>query len=99
MALIFFGTLDQVHFGVYEVQKRYFESFLVVWSYPKQWLGGNVLQWLMLPLPGGYLLAILLLVNLISAHFKYFVAKWSKLGIALIHGGVMLLIVDRKSVV
>lgn len=94
MALIFFGTLDQVHYGIYEVQKRYFESFLVVWSYPKQWLWGNTLQWFVLPLPGGYLLAILLLINLVCAHFKYFVAKWSKFGIALIHGGIILLIIS-----
>lgn len=94
MALIFFGTLDQVHFGIYEVQKRYFESFLVLWSYPKQWLGGSALHWLMIPLPGGYLLAILLLANLVCAHFKYFVAKWNKVGIVLIHVGVLVLIIS-----
>lgn len=94
MALIFFGTLDQVHYGIYEVQKRYFESLFVFWSYPKQWLWGNLLHWFKLPLPGGYLLAILLLTNLICAHFKYFVPKWSKLGIFLLHGGFVLLIIS-----
>lgn len=94
MALIFLGTLDQVEFGIYEVQKRYFESFFAIWSYPVQWPGGKFLQWLALPLPGGYLLAILLLINLLAAHFKYFVPKWSKLGIVMIHVGVLLLIIS-----
>ena len=36
MVLIFFGTLDQVEYGIWHTQKLYFESFLVVWSYPEQ---------------------------------------------------------------
>ena len=28
MLLVFFGTLDQVHFGIWQTQKLYFESFL-----------------------------------------------------------------------
>lgn len=94
MALIFFGTLDQVEFGIYEVQKRYFESFFAIWSYPIQWPGGKSLQWLALPLPGGYLLAILLFINLLAAHFKYFVPKWNKVGIVMIHVGVLLLLIS-----
>lgn len=94
MMMVFFGTLAQVEFGVYEVQRRYFESFFVAWAYPRQWFLGDVLYWLMLPMPGGYLLAGLLLINLVCAHFRYFVAKWSKVGIVLIHVGVMLLIVS-----
>lgn len=94
MALIFFGTLDQVEFGIYEVQKRYFESFLAIWSYPMQWPGGKSLYWLALPLPGGYLLAILLVINLLAAHFRYFIPKWNKIGIVMIHLGVLLLIIS-----
>lgn len=94
MALIFFGTLDQVDFGIYEVQKRYFGSFFTTWSYPPQWPAGKFLSWFILPLPGGYLLAILLLINLIAAHFKYFVPKWNKIGIVMIHLGIILLIVS-----
>ena len=30
LVLIFFGTLDQVEYGIWETQKRYFESFFVV---------------------------------------------------------------------
>lgn len=45
MMLVFFGTLAQVEFGVYEVQRRYFESFFVAWAYPRQWFLGDVLYW------------------------------------------------------
>lgn len=94
MALVFFGTLEQVEFGIYEVQKRYFKNILVFWSYPTQWPGSVYLSWIKIPLLGGYLLAILLLLNLICAHFKYFIPKWNKLGILLIHGGLVLLIIS-----
>ena len=92
--LVFFGTLDQVHYGIHVVQKRYFASFLAFWEYPLQWPGGGALYWLRLPLPGGYLLGILLLVNLISAHFRFFRPTWKKTGIVLIHSGVLILIVS-----
>ncbi len=94
MVLIFLATLDQVDWGVYEVQHRYFQT-LVAWAhYPTQFPGASALQGLKVPLPGGFLLGGLLLVNLLCAHFRYFRAKWSKAGIALIHGGVVLLIVS-----
>ncbi len=31
MVLIFAGTLAQVHFGIHEVQQRYFQSLFVWW--------------------------------------------------------------------
>ena len=33
MALVFFGTLDQVHYGIWHTQRLYFESFIVFWAY------------------------------------------------------------------
>jgi len=94
MLLIFCGTLDQVDFGIYEVQKRYFASFFTTWGYPQQWPGGKYLHWFVLPLPGGYLLTILLIINLLAAHFKYFVPKWNKIGVVMIHLGILLLIIS-----
>lgn len=95
LVLIFFGTLDQVHFGIYHTQQKYFEHFLVVWQYPRQWLFGDVLAWLQLPLPGGYLLGPLLVANLACAHFRYFRPSWRKAGIPLIHGGLVLLLIGQ----
>lgn len=91
LLLVFFGTLDQVNFGIYEVQKRYFESFIAFWHYPLEWPGGNYLRWVLIPLPGGAALGLFLIINLVCAHFKYFKASWSKVGIICIHGGLILL--------
>ncbi len=37
LALVFFGTLDQVNIGINKAQKDYFESFFVAWKYPEEW--------------------------------------------------------------
>lgn len=95
MVLVFFGTLDQVHYGIWHTQKLYFESFLVVWSYPEQWLHYDKLFWVHLPMPGGYLLGGLLLVNLCAAHFTRFKLTLKKSGIFLIHFGLILLLVSE----
>src|ERR1700719_723967 len=49
MALIFAGTLAQVHLGIHEAQQRYFQSWLVWW--PAEGHGVRI------PLfPGGHLI-------------------------------------------
>lgn len=94
IVLVFFGTLDQVHFGIHETQKRYFESLIAIWQYPLEWPAGQQLRWLHLPMPGGYLLGGLLLINLICAHFRYYRPGWKRIGIALTHAGLLLLIIS-----
>ncbi|MFO7725851.1 MAG: cytochrome c biogenesis protein ResB [Oceanipulchritudo sp.] len=93
--LIFFGTLDQVQFGIYFTQQKYFEHAFVIWDYPLQWIGGESLQWLHFPMPGGYLIGPLLILNLACAHFRYFRPSWKKIGIPFIHGGIVLLLVGQ----
>lgn len=96
VALIFFGTLDQVQFGIRQVQERYFESLLVLWSWPQAWIGSDtLLGHLSIPLPGGYLLGPLLVGNLVAAHFRYFKPSKRKAGIAMLHAGVVLLLVAQ----
>ena len=95
LVLIFFGTLDQVEFGIWETQKRYFESFFVLWSYPEHAVASSYLQWLVLPLPGGYLLGGLLLINLCAAHATRFQLTWKKLGLFCIHLGLILLLISE----
>jgi hypothetical protein len=93
--LVFFGTLDQVTLGIRGAQVRYFESLGTFWQYPAHWWGGDILQWLHLPIPGGYLLGPLFLINLACSHFVFFRPKWQRLGIVLIHLGMGLLLVGQ----
>lgn len=93
--LIFFGTLDQVHYGIYHTQQKYFEHLFVVWQYPLQWIYGDQLRWLHIPMPGGYLIGPLLVINLVCAHFRYFRPSWKKAGIPMIHAGIVLLLLGQ----
>ncbi|PYL57211.1 MAG: hypothetical protein DMF31_11150, partial [Verrucomicrobia bacterium] len=81
MALIFVGTIAQVHLGIHEAQQRYFQSMFVWW--PPEGRGFKI------PIfPGGHLIGAVLLINLIAAHAKRFRWTWRKLGIHLTHAGL-----------
>src|SRR5436853_1075984 len=85
MALIFAGTLAQVHLGIHEAQQRYFQSWLVWW--PAEGTGFRI------PIfPGGHLIGGVLLINLIAAHVKRFRWSWRKLGIHLTHAGLIIML-------
>lgn len=100
IVLVFFGTLDQVQWGISHTQKLYFESWIVMtpaFSLIKVLTAQQFdpeLAWFVIPIPGGFTLGALLLVNLICAHFRYFKASWKKCGIAVLHLGVLLLLVS-----
>lgn len=85
MALIFAGTLAQVHLGIHEAQQRYFQSFFVWW--PPE---GRDIKFPVFP--GGHLIGAVLLVNLIAAHAKRFHWTWRKLGIHLTHAGLIIML-------
>ncbi|WP_269524991.1 cytochrome c biogenesis protein [Coraliomargarita parva] len=95
LALVFFGTLDQVDLGVRGAQMKYFESLLTTWGYPQSWPLGQYLHVVHLPIPGGYLLGPLLVLNLACAHFRHFRPRWSLGGIVCIHFGILLLIFSQ----
>lgn len=85
MALIFAGTLAQVHLGIHEAQQRYFQSMLVWW--PPEGHGFKI------PIfPGGHLIGAVLLINLVAAHVKRFRWSWQKLGIHLTHAGLIIML-------
>src|SRR6266576_5070115 len=85
MALIFAGTLAQVHLGIHEAQQRYFQSIFVWW--PPEGRGFKI------PIfPGGHLIGAVLLINLIAAHAKRFRWTWRKLGIHLTHAGLIIML-------
>ncbi len=85
MALIFVGTIAQVHLGIHEAQQRYFQSMFVWW--PPEGRGFKI------PIfPGGHLIGAVLLINLIAAHAKRFRWTWRKLGIHLTHAGLIIML-------
>src|ERR1700756_5506436 len=89
MALIFAGTLAQVHLGIHEAQQRYFQSFFVWW--PPEGRGFQI------PIfPGGHLIGAVLLINLIAAHAKRFRWTWRKLGIHLTHAGLIIMLAGGR---
>lgn len=88
MLLVFLGTLAQVHLGIHAVQARYFQSLFVFWS-PR---GAS---WSIPVLPGGYLLGTVLLINLLAAHAVRFQLQRKKIGIILLHFGVILLLIGQ----
>jgi hypothetical protein len=88
LVLVFIGTIAQVKLGLYVVQEKYFSSFFVWWE-PA---GGS----LKIPVwPGGYLIGMVLLLNLIAAHIKRFEFSRKKAGIFIIHAGLILLLVGQ----
>jgi hypothetical protein len=79
LVMIFVATLDQVHRGVWGVQKKYFPGTEL--SLPI--------------FPGGYLLGWALLINLVTAHVTRFRLSWKKAGIWLTHCGLILLLIGE----
>lgn len=85
LVLVFWGTLAQVHLGLYQAQNDFFRSFFVYWS-----PAGSKLR---IPIfPGGYTIGWFLLVNLFAAHFRYYKPGDKKYGIVMIHLGIVLLL-------
>ncbi len=84
--LVLIGTLDQVHLGIWTVQAKYFNTFIVYWR-----VGDMSLA----VFPGGYTLGGLLLINLLAAHFYRLELTWRKLGLWLTHAGLILLLVGQ----
>ena len=88
LILVFWGTIAQVNVGLYKAQNEFFRSFFIFWS-----PAGSGFR---LPIfPGGYLVGGLLLINLFSAHLRYYQPGKRKWGIVLIHLGVVLLLLGQ----
>ncbi len=81
--LTWLGTLEQVHSGLYDVQRKYFESFVLVHDFGP----------LAVPLPGANLVLSLLALNLILGGFVRIRKSRETLGILVTHAGIVLLLV------
>ena len=100
MVLVFAGTTAQHEMSIQDVQRLFFHSFWAKVSlryfdphyiFPvgkaarAYWPG-----WF--PLPGGYTLILAMGVNLLAAHVSRFKLRWNRVGIILIHAGLVLLL-------
>jgi hypothetical protein len=86
--IVFWGTIAQVHLGLYKAQNEFFRNFFVYWT--PDGSGFHI------PIfPGGYLIGTVLLINLFVAHFRYYQPGKRKIGIVLIHLGVVLLLLGQ----
>ncbi|HZL42790.1 MAG TPA: cytochrome c biogenesis protein ResB [Verrucomicrobiae bacterium] len=88
MIIIFAGTFAQVELGLYKAQNEFFRSFLVYWT-------PHGTSWKIPVLPGGYLVGGVLLINLVSAHFSRFRFSQKKVGIWMIHAGLILMLLGQ----
>ena len=95
MILVFVATLEQVRIGIRGALAEYFESMYGIWHYPEQFWGGELLNSIPIPIPGGYLLGGLLILNLTAAYVTRFQWTGKKMGIQLIHLGIIMLLVGQ----
>ena len=86
--IVFWGTIAQVHLGLYKAQNEFFRSLFVYWTPAGSGLHVPIF-------PGGYLIGTVLLVNLFLAHFRYYQPGKRKIGIVLIHLGIVLLLLGQ----
>ena len=95
MIVVFAGTLAQRFTGIWQVQTQYFHSFFTwieiqnLLPFVKTTVPGRI------PMLGGYSLLVLLLVNLVAAHTVRFKFGWKRVGVILIHFGIILLLVGE----
>jgi len=93
--LVLAGTTAQRDMGIQDVQHQFFHSWIarIYFHYfqpaPK---AGNAYIPGWFPLPGGFTLIILLLINLLAAHTVRFKFNRKRIGIILIHLGLIMLL-------
>jgi hypothetical protein len=86
--LVFWATLAQVQLGIWGVQEHFFRTFFVLMRIP-----GTDIPFP--AFPGGYFLGTLLLLNLLASHLYRFRFTSKKIGIQLIHFGLILLLLGE----
>ncbi len=84
LLLTFLGTLEQAHTGLYDVQKKYFESLFLV---------HRLFGVIPIPLPGAYLVMTLLFLNLLCGGIVRIRKTRSRAGILLTHAGMLFMLV------
>lgn len=91
LLLTFFGTLEQVDYGLYPTIQKYFswESFIV---FPELRINGKLVP---LPLPGAYYVSSLLFVNMLLGGVIKIRKNWKTVFVTTAHIGVLFLILGE----
>ncbi|MCW5756537.1 MAG: cytochrome c biogenesis protein CcsA [Phycisphaeraceae bacterium] len=92
MVLIFVGTIAQTQLGVWQAVDSYFRA-PIAWVdlsllLPGTRAGGGP----SVPMPGGLTIAALMMLNLLAAHAVRFKATRRRVGVLVLHAGLVLLI-------
>jgi hypothetical protein len=88
MVLVVACTLAQVNLGTYGAVNTYIRSFLVFWAVPGT-------RWSIPIFPGGGLVGAVLTLNLITAQVRRLEMSWRKLGLWVVHFGLIFLFVGE----
>ena len=88
MVLVVACTLAQVDLGTFGAVNAYIRSFLVWWQVP-----GTAFR--MPVFPGGGLVGLVLMLNLVAAQVKRLELSWRKIGLWIVHAGLILLFVGE----
>ncbi len=90
LVLIFVGTIAQTKLGVWQAVDEYFRSWIAMADpglfVPIEDTGLRV------PMPGGLTIAALMIVNLLSAHAIRFKATRKRIGVLVLHAGLIVLL-------
>lgn len=88
LIVVFVGTLAEVRMGLYDAQAEIFRSFVVRWTPPGS-------HWRIPVFPGGWMIGLALLMNLLAGHIQRFQFNRRKAGIWLIHSGLIFLLAGQ----
>ncbi len=93
MILIFFGTLAQTYLGVWQAVDTYFRSWIAMIDFGIL-LSGDPGK-LRFPFPGGLTISALMILNLLAAHIIRFKASRKRIGILVLHAGLIVLLLGE----
>lgn len=82
--LTLFGTLEQTTSSLFDVQNKYFNSFFLV---------HKLFDTIPIPLPGVYLLSVLLFINLTCGAIIRVQKDWRHPGMLIAHGGILYMLI------
>jgi len=90
MVLIFVGTIVQTRLGVWQAVDTYFRSWIAMID-PALIVSGEPGRW-RVPFPGGLTIAAAMIANLLAAHSVRFKAARKRIGVLVLHAGLIVLL-------